>query len=490
MSGTEYQPVAGDFDGNGTDDIFWYGPGATADALWLWTTSRTHTSYARSVNTSTYKLAAGDVNGDGDDELLFANTAGDDVIWWGRPESSFGSSNQKPLALDNAVQPVFGDFDGDGKDDLFVYVPAGAGDTVWWGTAQADFGTTPVGLQAGATGSSTYRYDSSGLRSGKSVTTYASGVPSTATTTETWDSSGGLPLLLREKTGSSSTFLFYGPGGQPFEQINPDGSVLWLHRDQLGSVRLATDSTGTEAARRQWDAYGNTVVSTGSSKPLLGYAGQYTDAETGYQYLRARYYDPKTTQFLTLDPLVTQTGEPYEYAGVNPLNATDPTGLFCLGSLCTPDGPSEFVADAWDSAAGDQIAALHKANVHVAGFLSDHRHQAIDLVIAGGAGAAMLACGISVVCGVAVVGGAVVLGGGAHLLSDSVTDDPQRDFTPGQAFAHGGISGSAAVTCVALFGATCLASFIGGGAPARVAVGEVWGCGTVLKKLADDLTGN
>ena len=35
----------------------------------------------------------------------------------------------------------------------------------------------------------------------------------------------------------------------------------------------------------------------------LGYAGAYTDAETGYLYLIGRYYDPATAQFLTVDPL-------------------------------------------------------------------------------------------------------------------------------------------------------------------------------------------
>jgi hypothetical protein len=30
------------------------------------------------------------------------------------------------------------------------------------------------------------------------------------------------------------------------------------------------------------------------------------------------------------------TREPYGYVGNNPLNATDPLGLFCVGSLCTP----------------------------------------------------------------------------------------------------------------------------------------------------------
>lgn len=51
----------------------------------------------------------------------------------------------------------------------------------------------------------------------------------------------------------------------------------------------------------------------------------YTDQEAGYQYLRARYYDPETNRFLTRDTLVSSTGEPYGYAGSDPVNARDPT---------------------------------------------------------------------------------------------------------------------------------------------------------------------
>jgi RHS repeat-associated protein len=71
------------------------------------------------------------------------------------------------------------------------------------------------------------------------------------------------------------------------------------------------------------------VVKVGTlHQPLFGYAGQYTDTETGLQWLRARYYDPTTAQFLTVDPLAAITGARYSYAGCNPITRTDPTGLW------------------------------------------------------------------------------------------------------------------------------------------------------------------
>ena len=44
-----------------------------------------------------------------------------------------------------------------------------------------------------------------------------------------------------------------------------------------------------------------------------------------------RYYDPATGQFLSVDPLVDETGQPYAYAGDDPVNGSDPTGLITCG---------------------------------------------------------------------------------------------------------------------------------------------------------------
>jgi RHS repeat-associated protein len=63
----------------------------------------------------------------------------------------------------------------------------------------------------------------------------------------------------------------------------------------------------------------------------LQYTGQQTDT-TGLVYLHARYYDPSTTQFLTVDPLYTISGSRYGYVDANPLNDADPTGL--CGWIC------------------------------------------------------------------------------------------------------------------------------------------------------------
>ncbi len=91
------------------------------------------------------------------------------------------------------------------------------------------------------------------------------------------------------------------------------------------------DGAGNVAATVSYDACGNLTSATGTVTTPFGYAGQYTDAESGLQYLRNRYYDPSTEQFLTVDPLQALTQQPYGYASDSPVNWDDPEGLTSAG---------------------------------------------------------------------------------------------------------------------------------------------------------------
>jgi RHS repeat-associated protein len=123
----------------------------------------------------------------------------------------------------------------------------------------------------------------------------------------------------------------------PVEQVDGSGNVLYYLQDQLGSTRGLTDSSGNVAASFTYDPYGQLTSSTGTATTPFGYAGQYTDAESGLQYLRARYYDPSTMQFLTVDPLLDQTRAPHSYVYGDPLDAVDLTGMCGLFGICPPN---------------------------------------------------------------------------------------------------------------------------------------------------------
>jgi RHS repeat-associated protein len=167
----------------------------------------------------------------------------------------------------------------------------------------------------------TYTYDGNGLRASQTISGTA--------TFLTWNPTRGLPLLLNDTTNN----YIYGPGGLPVEQINNSGTVLYLHHDQQGSTRLLTGSTGKVEGSYTYTPYGAVQEHTGTATTPLGYDGQYTSSDTGLIYLRARVYDPATAQFLSVDPAVSLTGAPYNYAGDNPLTYGDPRGLSFGGFL-------------------------------------------------------------------------------------------------------------------------------------------------------------
>ena len=67
--------------------------------------------------------------------------------------------------------------------------------------------------------------------------------------------------------------------GRSIEEIRADGTILWLHADQAGSIRVVTDQDGTVVGTADWDAYGALVERTGADVSRLGFQGNYTDPE-------------------------------------------------------------------------------------------------------------------------------------------------------------------------------------------------------------------
>jgi RHS repeat-associated protein len=186
-----------------------------------------------------------------------------------------------------------------------------------YGYDQAGDLTTVTRAKSGETPAieDTYAHNGDGLRTSQTI--------SSSTSYLAWDTAEQLPLLLGDGTNS----YIYGPGGLPIEQINAaTGTVLYLHHDQQGSTRMLTTASGTVAGTTTYDAYGDVLGTTGTSTTRLGYDAQYTDADTGLIYLRAREYDPATGQFISVDPDVAETREPYAYGGDDPLTVIDPSG--------------------------------------------------------------------------------------------------------------------------------------------------------------------
>jgi len=163
----------------------------------------------------------------------------------------------------------------------------------------------------------TYSYDGNGLRSSQKI----SGVKAQLT----WDVSGKLPLLLYD----GANYYVYGPDGLPVEQIASE-TPTYLHHDYLGSTRLLTNSSGEVKGKYTYTPFGDVEEHTGSASTPLGFNGQYVNSSTGLTYLRNRTYDSKTAQFTSVDPALSETNESYSYAEDNPVNRSDPSGLYVL----------------------------------------------------------------------------------------------------------------------------------------------------------------
>jgi len=164
-------------------------------------------------------------------------------------------------------------------------------------------------------------YDGDGLRQTKT--------PNNQLTNEVWDTSGSLPLLIED----GPTAYITGPDGLPVEQITQDGTLRYYSHDQLGSTTALTNQAGGTVATYQFNMYGNPTGPAPAIQQPFGYAGQYTDYETGLQYLRARYYEPATGQMMTRDPLAPTSRQPYAYANDAPTDVVDPAGLLSLRDI-------------------------------------------------------------------------------------------------------------------------------------------------------------
>jgi RHS repeat-associated protein len=167
-----------------------------------------------------------------------------------------------------------------------------------------------------------FTYDGSGNRTTEKS---ASGV----TQDFTWDDAGSTPTLLQD----GSNAYVYGPTlfgeSVPVEQVNLSTGVASYLTSARSGVQLVLNQSGTVANESSYKTYGSQVNSSTSATPF-GFQGGYTDA-SGLIFLVHRYYDPSTGQFISVDPKVSTTVQPYAYCGDDPLNLTDPTGQDAAG---------------------------------------------------------------------------------------------------------------------------------------------------------------
>lgn len=105
---------------------------------------------------------------------------------------------------------------------------------------------------------------------------------------------------------------------------------FFYHSDHLGSTSYITDINGAVRQLTQYTAFGETFVDKHTSDDTQPYLfnAKELDAETALYYYGARYYDPKTSIWQSVDPLAEKYAgwSPYNYTLLNPVKLVDPDG--------------------------------------------------------------------------------------------------------------------------------------------------------------------
>ncbi len=172
-----------------------------------------------------------------------------------------------------------------------------------------------------------------------------------------WDINNPLPVAAEDTSSSGSTTAdyAYGAGGALAAMTTSAGTFSTV-TDWLGSLTGLVSSSGTQQTKTSYGPYGaatTTSLVKGSPTASIGYAGSYTLPDGGgLDNMRARDYNPATGSFLSIDPMLAVSGQPYAYASDVPTYYSDPSGrLF---------GPDNLIAGGIGAIAGAGGALLNE----------------------------------------------------------------------------------------------------------------------------------
>ena len=108
-------------------------------------------------------------------------------------------------------------------------------------------------------------------------------------------------------------------------------NIFFYHPDHLGSSSYITGNDGKVSQHTEYIAFGEILFDEHNTEHTMPYLfnGKELDSETGLYYYGARYYDPRVSLWLNVDPLTEKYPHvsPYTYSLNNPINLIDPTGM-------------------------------------------------------------------------------------------------------------------------------------------------------------------
>jgi len=119
---------------------------------------------------------------------------------------------------------------------------------------------------------------------------------------------------------------------------SPYTPIYWYHPDYIGNVEFVSDRTGQPYQHFYYAPFGDPMVSqhvgTGSFNSDFRFNAKEYDEETGNYYYGARYYDPKVSLWMGVDPLAHKFPHqsPYMAMDGNPISKIDPDGRAAIST--------------------------------------------------------------------------------------------------------------------------------------------------------------
>jgi RHS repeat-associated protein len=140
--------------------------------------------------------------------------------------------------------------------------------------------------------------------------------------------------LTGQSAAGTATGFVREPSGT-LVAMRSGGSSQYYLTDAQNSVIGLVDTAGKRTATYAYGPYGEPRTHTGTQQPYR-YTSTYLDP-SGLYKMGARHYDPALGRFTQPDPS-GQENNPYLYATGDPVNHSDPTGLFSFSDALDVGG--------------------------------------------------------------------------------------------------------------------------------------------------------
>ncbi len=264
---------------------------------------------------------------DADGELVSASSPGDTILYAYDPDGNRTSVTDNGVVTDYVSNDVneYTSTTTNGVTTTYQYDANGnliAATTNGQTTSHTFNALNQLTGVSGPNGTFSYVYDPLGYQISSTIN---------GQTTNNLIDPFGLGNVAAQFDSSGDVVAQYAYGLGLVSQVSASGAAYYYDYNLQGSTVGITNSAGVYVNQYSYDPFGQvTTISAGIANPFtfVGQDGVSSDGN-GLVYMRNRYYDPSTGQFVSEDPLGLLGGDANarRYVGNAPVTFVDPSGL-------------------------------------------------------------------------------------------------------------------------------------------------------------------